>query len=125
MKKIFIYHRSCTLRSLDASRVSSYFSKNNYKIVNKPKDADIIFFIGCAALDNVTDQSLQIIKELQKYDAELIVAGCLPTIESEKLANIFTGRTINAKDLDKDPDKMDELFPENMIKFRDIDDANI
>ena len=125
MKKIFIYARSCELRFLDASRVHSYFSHNNYKIVNKPEDADIIFFITCAAFKNVTDESLHLVKEFQKYDAELIVGGCLPIIEKEKLANIFDGRTIITKDLDKDPDRMDELFPENSIKFRDIDDANI
>ncbi|EMR75295.1 2-methylthioadenine synthetase [Thermoplasmatales archaeon SCGC AB-540-F20] len=125
MKKIYIYAHSCKLRFLDASRVRSYFSHNNYKIVNKPKDADIIFFIGCAAIDYITDEALHMVKEFQKYDAELIVAGCLPNIEKEKLADIFAGRTIDTKDLDKDPDKMDELFPENRIKFREIDDANI
>ena len=64
------------------------------------------------------------VKEFQKYDAELIVGGCLPEIEKEKLNSVFKGRTINTKDLDKDPDKMDELFPENVVKFRDVDDAN-
>lgn len=125
MKKIYIYTHSCKLRFLDASRVRSYFSHNNYKIVNKPKDADIIFFIGCAAIDYITDEALHMVKEFQKYDAELIVAGCLPNIEKEKLGDVFAGRTIDTKDLDKDPDKMDELFPENRIKFREIDDANI
>ena len=89
MKKVFIYHHSCTLRSLDASRIQTYFSQNNYTTVNKPQDADIIFFIGCAAGDNVAGKSLQMVKEFQKYDAELIVAGCLPIIEKEKLGNIF------------------------------------
>jgi len=64
------------------------------------------------------------VKEFQKYDAELIVGGCLPEIEKEKLAEIFHGRTINTKDLDKDPDKMDDLFPEFIVKFKDINDAN-
>jgi len=125
MNKVYIYTHSCGLRFLDANRVRSYFSQNNYKIVNKPKDADIIFFIGCAAIDHLTDESLHLVKEFQEYDAELIVGGCLPAIESDELADIFDGRTIATKDLDKDPDKMDELFPENIIKFRDIDDANI
>jgi len=64
------------------------------------------------------------VKEFQKYDAELIVGGCLPEIEKEKLGTIFHGRTIHTKDLDKDPEKMDELFPEFIVKFKDIDDAN-
>ncbi len=125
MKKVFIYAHSCKLRFLDASRIRTYFTRNNYSIINNPKDADIIFFLGCAAIDYITNESLQRVKEFQKYDGELIVGGCLPIIESKELANVFNGRTINTKDLDKDPDRMDELFPENTIKFRDIDDANI
>jgi tRNA A37 methylthiotransferase MiaB len=112
------------LRYLDATRISKYFARNNYKIVNKPKDADIIFFLTCGAFDHLSDESLRMVKEFQKYEAELIVGGCLPEIEKDKLNSVFQGRTINTKDLDKDPDKMDELFPENIVKFRDVDDAN-
>jgi len=110
---------------LDACRIRSYFLQNNHKIVNNPKDAEIIFFIGCSVGDSVTNKSLNIVKEFQKYDAELIVAGCLPYIDKEKLNHVFYGRTIGTKDFDKNPEKMDELFPENKIKFKDIDDANI
>ncbi|KYK34012.1 MAG: hypothetical protein AYK22_00835 [Thermoplasmatales archaeon SG8-52-3] len=124
-KKIFIHTHSCKLRYLDATRISKYFSRNNYKIVNKPKDADIIFFLTCGAFDHLADESLRMVKEFQKYDAELIVGGCLPEIEKEKLGSIFNGRIINTKDLDKNPDKMDELFPDNIVKFRNIDDANV
>ena len=125
MKKVFIHTLSCKLRYLDASRISSYFTLNKYEIVNKPQDADIIFFLTCAAFDHLTDESLKKVKEFQKYDAELIVGGCLPNIEPEQLAEIFNGRTIVTEDLDKDPEKMDALFPDNKIKFRDINDANV
>ena len=125
MKKIFIYTHSCNLRSLDASRMRSYFSQNNYQIVNNPKEADTIFYISCAAYDYVADKSLQKVKEFKKFDAELIVAGCLPEIEKKSVAEIFDGVTIGTKDLDKNPEKIDKLFPENKIKFKDIDDTNI
>ena len=88
---------------MDAERVKSYFSQNNYEIVKNQKDADIIFFIGCAVGDNVADMSIQMVKEFQKYDAELIVSGCLPNIEKEKLNSIFNGRIIGTKYFDKDP----------------------
>jgi MiaB/RimO family radical SAM methylthiotransferase len=81
--------------------------------------------LTCGAFDHLADESLRMVKEFQKYDAELIVGGCLPKIETDKLGDVFQGRTINTKDLDKDPDKMDELFPEFIVKFRDIDDANV
>ena len=122
MKKVYIYKKACRRRSLDAKKLCTYFSKNNYEIVNKPKDADIIIFLGCAAIDATAEISFNKIKEFQnKYDAELIVGGCVPTIEKEKLAEIFNGKTIPTKNLEK----IDILFPENKVKFEDIADANI
>jgi tRNA A37 methylthiotransferase MiaB len=124
MKKIFIYTHSCKLRSIDAYRVYKYFSLNDYQIINTPKEADVIFYISCAAHDQVAKKSLDIVENFQKYDAELIVAGCLPVIEDKNLGNIFKGKTIATKDFDKNPHKIDNLFPENKIKFKDIDDPN-
>jgi tRNA A37 methylthiotransferase MiaB len=69
--------------------------------------------------------SIQLVKKFKTYDAELIVSGCLPTIEKEKLSQIFHGRTIGTKDFDKHPEKMDDLFPQNIVKFKEIPDANI
>ena len=114
MKRIFVTNYGCHLRSLDAEKIRNYFSWNGYKIVNTPENADIIFFISCAAFDKKAENALNKVKKFQKYDAELIVGGCLPVIEKEELANIFSGKTISTKDLDK----IDDLFPENKIKFR-------
>ncbi|ENO12439.1 2-methylthioadenine synthetase [Thermoplasmatales archaeon SCGC AB-539-C06] len=86
MKKIFIYGGTCELRFLDAKKICYYLSKNDYEIVYKPKDADIIIFITCATLDDLVEYSFNKIKEFKKYDAELIVAGCLPSIEKEGLS---------------------------------------
>lgn len=122
MKKIFVYiHVGCERRPLDARRIVEYFTRNGHIIVEKPDDAEIIFFITCGAFKFNADITFKLIKKFQKYDAELIIAGCLPAIETEELAKIFNGRTIITKDLDN----MDSLFPENKIKFKEIGDANI
>ena len=123
MKKIFIYLEACNRRALDITKVIDYLSKNNYKIVHRPEDADIILLFTCAAADRTTDASIKRTKQFQKYNAELIVAGCLPAIEPKKLGDIFNGKTLIAKDLD---DKIEKLFPpKNNIKFRDMDEGNI
>jgi tRNA A37 methylthiotransferase MiaB len=121
MKKIFIYVHGCERRGLDASRTIKYLSENNYTIVDNPTDADTIIFFACAALNSIADESIKKIKGFQKYNAELIVAGCLPVIEKEKLARIFNGKIISTRDIEK----IDTLFPGNKIKYRNIDDANI
>ena len=120
MKRVFIYVVSCRRRSLDAKKLSDYLSKNDYKVVYKPEDADTIVFITCAFIDKLAEYSLNKVKELQKYNAELIVAGCLPAIEKEKLAEIFDGKTISTKNYEE----IYRFFPEKKTKFSEIDDAN-
>jgi tRNA A37 methylthiotransferase MiaB len=123
MKKIFVYvdEAACRKRLLDAGRICTYLSKKNYQIVYKPKDAQMIIFITCAVFQKITEHSLKIIKKFQKYDAELIVAGCLPAIDQEKLNEVFDGRTLITKNLDE----IDRFFPSDEIKFCNIDDTNI
>jgi len=120
MKKIYIYVVSCRRRSLDATKISDYLTKNDYEIVNKPENADIIIFITCAFIDKMTEFSLNKVKEFQKYNAELIVAGCLPIIEKDKLSEIFDGITFCTKEIDE----LYQYFPEKKTRFTEIDDAN-
>ncbi len=121
MKSVYIcLNHDCELRYLDATKISKYFKKNNFKIVKKPYDADIIFFIACAVVNEVSDDALNRIQSFKKYDAELIVAGCLPEMEKEKLSKIFDGRTLVTKEFDG----IDELFPENKISFNEIKEGN-
>ncbi len=121
-KSVFIYWvpRSCSRRKLDAEKLSDYFKKNEYKIVDNPKKADYIILVTCAFSRNMAEVSLKNVKKFQRYDAELIVAGCLPGIDKEKLDKIFTGKTVVTKEIEK----IDEIFKNNKIKFTQIQDAN-
>jgi tRNA A37 methylthiotransferase MiaB len=120
MKKIYVYtNTNCRRRLLDANKLQLYFYKNNYTLVKKPKDSDFIIYITCAYRNEITNDTLTKIKDFQKYKAELIVAGCLPVIEEIKLNQIFKGKTISTKNLDK----IDVIFPNNKIKFSSLTDA--
>ena len=122
-KKIFIYAKgSCWKRQLDAGKMFNYLSKNGYEIVKKPGKSDIILFVTCAFLNGKLENSLKKVKEFQKYNAELIVAGCLPVTGKSELSEIFNGKIITTKDLDKDIEK---ILPPNLVKFKDVEDANL
>lgn len=122
MKKVYIVHAvSCKRRKLDARRISTFLSKNGYKIVTKPDTADIIIFLTCAFIESVANYCLEKIKELQKYNAELIISGCLPDIYPEKLSKIFNGRILSTKEIDT----INRFFPEKKVKINNIEDANI
>jgi tRNA A37 methylthiotransferase MiaB len=126
MKKVYIYVNGCERRALDAKRLQKYFLVNGHKIVNDPNIADINVLIFCATIDSDTKHALELIKDYQKrYSAELIVAGCLPAIDKEKLKKIYNKKKFITSDLNRFPEKIDELFPHNKIKFKDIEDSNI
>lgn len=116
---VFIYTISCLRRRIDAKRISQYFLKNNFQIVDSPKEADYIVLFTCGFHDQVIHRCLDAIKHFQRYDAELIIAGCLPAIAKEKVERIFNGTVIPTDDLDK----IDEKFHHNSIKLTAIPSA--
>lgn len=121
-KKIFIYTNwTCLRRKLDARKLANYFVKNKNAIVYDPRKADILLLITCAFTDQRTEQCIQQINNFKKYPGELIIAGCLPLINPERFHEVFNGRWIVTKEIEK----IDNLFPKHKIKFTEIPDANI
>lgn len=118
--KIFIFSNACERRNIDAKRICTYVSENDYEIVEDPKDANYIIFVTCGFVKSVSDRCLELINEFNKYDAELIIAGCLPDIIPDKVKKIFDGKIIPTKDLDR----IDNVFDDSKIKFKDIDDEH-
>jgi len=121
-KKIYITTTwTCARRKLDARRYADYFVKNKHTIVNDPRKADIIILVTCSDTNSRATEALKEVNRLMKYPAELIVTGCLPGIDKERLAEIYHGKTVVTKEMEK----IDELFPEHSIKLRDVPDADI
>ncbi len=117
--KVFIHAISCLRRRIDAERISQYFFENNFKIVDNPKEADYIVLFTCGFHDQIINRCLDAIRHFQKFDAELILAGCLPAIARQKVERIFNGTIIPTENLDK----IDEKFPENLIKLNKVPSA--
>jgi tRNA A37 methylthiotransferase MiaB len=123
MKKIFIHSHSCELRLIEATRIYNYFSKNDdlYKITHKPEDADVIIFSTCTFSNTLAEKLLAKAKEFQKYDAELILTGCLAETKKDELSKFFNGKIL----LPKDTNKIEEYFPSSKVKFEDIAIPNV
>lgn len=112
---------ACIKRSLDAKKITDYLINNGYKQVFYPTNADIIVLVTCGALDLKTSNSLKKAKKYQNYNAELIVAGCVPEIAKEELKKIFSGKIISTKNLDN----FGDFFKEAQTDFSTMDDANL
>jgi len=122
LKKVYLHTvKVCERRLLDAQRIATYLSKNNYELVDHPKKADIIVVITCAFVNERTQIGLQTIKKLLRYNnAWLIVGGCLPAIDEKELKRLFDGETFSTKEITK----IDNIFGDCKVSFDDVEDAN-
>ncbi|MCP5102492.1 MAG: radical SAM protein [bacterium] len=120
MKKICLVRDGCPQRGLDCARLKNYFQLNDCLVVDEPGEADHIIAFSCGIHRPFLEKNLKRMKELNQYDAELIVAGCLPAMASEKLGEVFQGRTLGTKDLSD----VDTLFPGFKLKFHEVPDEN-
>ena len=86
--------------------IVKYLTANKYVIVASPQEANYIMLTTCCSVDSVTDKSLAQIAQLLTYDAELIILGCLPDTDMERMKDVFKGRYIRNVEMEK----IDELF---------------
>ena len=120
MKTFFVDYVGCSRRSLDCERAKNYLLGNGFSQVGSPKKADYLFIFTCGFHKSKEDDSIVLIEKCKESKGELIVCGCLPIMNPERLTSVFDGRTIATKDMDT----IDELFPHFHYKFKSSPDAN-
>ena len=102
MKKVYIRSNGCIDNLLDGKSFRNYFKENGWEIVNDPSQADIILANTCAFDKKHEDTSITDIEELKKHkNAQLVVTGCLPKINKERMKTVFDGVSFGPKERDK------------------------
>lgn len=118
---IYIESYGCTRRKLEVSKFHKYFSMNGFSIVKKPENADVIFITTCAFKYDEEEQSLNAIENFSKYDAKIIIYGCLPSIAPSKYNSRYDYINISPKNIND----IDKHFDGLSYKFAEIDDCNL
>ena len=93
-------HFFCRTRALDLFRIQQYLLDNQYNIVDKPDTAEYLIVSTCGTVEQSTKKSIKQIEDLQKYDGEIIVIGCLPDTDKEEMDEVFKGKSIRNIELD-------------------------
>jgi len=122
-KKTYIHlippRSGCPMRTLETSKLGSYFELNNCNITDNPENADYILFVTCAVTKNSIEDALNVIKHLQSFKGELIVMGCLPGTNKKELNSVFAGRTVVTKNITD----IDTIFTDFRIRFEEVPEA--
>ena len=79
----------CSKNLVDTEMMIGLFKNNNHKIVNEPKDADIIVVNTCGFIESAKEEAIETILEMAEYKKKkckyLIVTGCLVERYKEEL----------------------------------------
>jgi len=101
LKTFYIYVKKyCPRRSLEASKNYNYLVKNGLRPVDNPKKADLIIIHTCGGFKTDEEFSLLTIKKALKIKSDkVIVTGCLPKINLQKLKPYENMHIITTEDL--------------------------
>lgn len=83
---------ACVQRKSDIARYKRFLAAQGHEIAATPLECDTILLWTCAFRRDFRDNSLRKIKEYQELGPELIVCGCLPSIDPEGLKAHFSGK---------------------------------
>lgn len=79
--KVGFISLGCSKNLIDTEVVIGKFKNNNYKIVNRPEEADILVINTCGFIESAKEEAINTILEMAEYKNQrcryLIVMGCL------------------------------------------------
>jgi len=120
MKVCLITSADCPRRRLDATQLKDYFRQNGCQRTRSAADADVIVLITCAYTCQAEDLALDMVERFSRMKNQLIVTGCLPAINPQRLEKVFSGITLPIHLLGD----IDRYFPGFPVNFSKISDAN-
>lgn len=92
MKSIYIESYGCSLNKSDGEKLKGFLSMNDFEIASSPENADFVVVNSCAVKKSTENKMIRRISELknqsEKQNFKLIVSGCLPKINHERISQI-------------------------------------
>lgn len=101
-RSYYLESLGCIANRTDAARVSSFLERNGFKATATVEDASILLLMTCAFDRLHEDENITRVEQLlhlKSPQAELIVGGCLPGINGNRLSSVFSGPTFTPRTL--------------------------
>lgn len=119
--RIYAETYGCTMNHGDEELMLGKLEYAGHEIVENIEKSDLIIINTCAVKRTTLNRMLYRLKELHKADQEIIVAGCLPLIDLEKIEDIGTfAGIISCLTTDSIPEVVERISQreENIKKIR-------
>jgi tRNA A37 methylthiotransferase MiaB len=110
----------CARRQLDCERIRNCFVANGFRWVPDPAEAEIIVVSTCGLSKQIEDGCLEFIRRALRCDGEVVVYGCLPSMNRTRLEEVYRGKIVTTRQLDR----FDEALPGLSVRMSEVPDAN-
>ena len=91
MPRVYIETNGCAVLRHETQRYAKYFRANGWDEIDCPSDADLVLITTCGVIDQNEEDAIETIHKLvkaSKKDSDILVGGCLPKINPERIAKI-------------------------------------
>ncbi|TAM41263.1 hypothetical protein EPN54_02010, partial [bacterium] len=99
-KAVVVITSTCYSSRADFDLIRSWLKENGWKLVRRIENADLVIVHTCAYVKAKEDQSIMMIKVIKsnmQKNSRLVVTGCLPAINKNRLGRIFKGVSVSSK----------------------------
>jgi len=121
MTIFFVQTYGCTSNKFDSERMMGLLQQAGHKIVENPEDADFLLINTCGVKSQTEEKIINRLQEFSKTDKKVIVAGCLPKINFERIKKVTPNfaAMIDTRSVHKINDVVDKIEKgkENIIEF--------
>jgi len=107
--KVYVDSVGCEQREIDAQRIINYLRATKMDIVNSPHSCDYAIVVTCGVDGARTNASVSRLEDVARQlpsVARLIIGGCLPSIDPEKIESYNVYATFSPRNLEK----LDSIF---------------
>ena len=103
-RTFFVDALGCITNRVDAARVQDFFRANGWSRVSRFDEAQLIILMTCGfttASENYNIERLKALKHGKRPGTQIIVGGCLPSINKQRLSEVFDGFVFSPRTLPK------------------------
>ena len=85
-KRVYVKSFGCSANLADGEVIAGCLSEAGFEVVDEPQDAEILVYNTCAVKSPTENRVMDILRKVPE-DKRLVVTGCLPLINFERLQN--------------------------------------
>jgi len=115
---VYVTTNGCSENRSDCAKMQEFFTINGWSVTSNIREADIILFNACGLTNIREDNSIEVLEGInaqKKSSAEIVVWGCFPKINKERISNAHKGIIFDSDE----SERLEKIFEGN-IAARDI-----